>query len=210
MAEVAGKSAIIKVSGTATSLSGEGLTRISNTEWQITTASKRVIDRAVNPTLQRETAPDTWADVEYESVNKLNGKFTFAGSGYDATETIRVKATSPTAKYLPMSAATYAHEFSYSRGIDLMEVNKFGDSYKDRIPGTKFASGTLSQWDVTSDYYKDALTAGNPVVIEFLHETGADPIRVWALLESVEMSAAIANPQDEVVSFISTDELLNN
>jgi len=30
------------------------------------------------------------------------------------------------------------------------------------------------------------------------------------LLESVEMAAAIADPQNQVVSFISTDELLDN
>ena len=209
MAELAGKSAIIKVSGTATSLSGEGLTRISDTEWQITTATKQVIDRSVNPTLEIDNGSG-WDTITYTSVDKLSGKFTFAAPGYDATETIRVKTTSPVAKYLPMSTATYAHDFSYNRGVELMEVNKFGDDYKTRLAGTKFASGTLSQWDVTSDYYKDALTAGDPVVIEFLSETGADPIRVWAFLESVEMQAAIDNPQDMIVSFISTDELLNN
>ena len=206
MAELAGKSAIIKVSGTATSLAEEALSHVTDTTWQISTVSKQVIDYNSTPTLEKSDGLGGWDDITYESVDKLQGIFTLSGAGEADTETIRVKA----GNYLPLSTATYAHDFSYSKGVELMEVNKFGDDYKSRLAGTKFASGTLSQWDVTTDYYKDALTAGDPVVIEFLYETGASPTRCFALLESVEMQAAINNPQDEVVSFISTDELLNS
>lgn len=206
MAELAGKSASIKVSGTATTLAEEALEHVTDNTWQIETAAKQVIDYASTPTLELSDGIGGWDDITYVSVNKLTGVFTFSGAGYADTETIRVKA----GNYLPLSAAAYAHEFSYARGVDLMEVNKFGDTYKSRLAGLKFASGTLSQWDATSEYYADALVAGDPVIIEFLYETGADPIRVWALLESLEMAAAIADPQNQIVTFISTDELLDN
>lgn len=200
MAELAGKSASIKISGAATSFTGEATTTDDNQNYQITSATKRVWDRATTPTV----LDDGIATTESYTVNKLTGTITFA-----TVDALRGVVT-VTGKYLPMTTATYAHEFSYNRGVDLMEVNKFGDTHKACLAGTKFASGTLSQWDVTSEYFADALTAGNPVVIEFLYEIGADPIRVWALLESNEMQAAIGNPQDNIVSFISTDELLDN
>lgn len=206
MAELAGKSAIIKVSGTPTTLAEEALSHVTDTTWQISTSSKQVITYDSTPTLEMDDGLGGWEDISYSSVDKLQGIFTFSGDGYADTETIRVKA----GNYLPLSTATYAHEFSYTRGVELMEVNKFGDDYKTRLAGTKFASGTLSQWDTTDEYYADALVAGDPVVIEFLYETGADPIRCFALLESSEMTAAIDNPQDNIVSFISTDELLDN
>lgn len=200
MPELAGKSASVKISGTATTFTGEATTTTDDQIYQITSATKQVWDKATTPTVY----DDGIATVETYTVNKLTGTITFA-----TVDALRGPIT-VTGKYLPMTTATYAHEFSYSRGVELMEVNKFGDAYKARLAGTKFASGTLSQWDVTDEYFADALVAGDPVVIEFLAETGADPIRVWALLESNEMQAAIDNPQDNIVSFISTDELLNN
>jgi len=206
MPELAGKAAAIKISGTAASLAEEALEHVTDNTWQIETATKQVIDRDSTPVLELSDGIGGWDDIAYTSVNKLTGVFTFSGDGYEDTEEIRVK----TGNYLPMSTATYAHEFSYSRGVELPEVTPFGATHKNRLAGLKFASGTLSQWDATSEYYTDALVAGDPVVIEFLYETGADPVRVWALLESVEMAAAIADPQNQVVSFISTDELLDN
>lgn len=205
--ELAGRLAVVKVSGNPTDLSDESLTRITDTEWQITTASKRIIDRAVDPTLEKDDAG--WDDIQYLSANKLTGVFTFASPGHPAGSSIRVKTTSPTANYLPLSTAAYAHSYTYSRGVDLIDITAFLATHKKRIPGQKYASGTISQWDVTDSYFEDALTEGEPVVLEFRGQASGDPQRVWALLESQEMAAAIDAPQGETVSFISTDELLN-
>lgn len=265
MAEVAGKSAIVKVSGTLTSMVGEATTEDGTTKiYQIANTVKQVLDRtatisvhlydsddeaeantttttikmtdhglAVGDLIINEsrsnaarvvvTAADddtiTVASVSSQNstdviakypteaaanytLNRLNGTVTYAAAD---TRIIKISGS-----YLPMSTAAYAHEFSYARGIDLSEITAFGATYKNRLAGLKYASGTLSQFDATSEYYADALVAGSPVVIEFLYQTGADPLRAWALLESVEMAAAIADPQDQVVSFISTDELLDN
>lgn len=209
MAEQAGRLVTIKVSGTATNLSEEGLTHISDTVWQISTAAKQVIDNAVAPTLEKDDGFGGWDQITYSSVEYLSGKFTFSGAGHANTETIRVKTTSPTAKYLPMSTATYAHDFSYARGVDLIDVSKFLDTHKSRIPSLKYASGTISQWDVTDTYFADTLTAGEPVILEFRDAAASEPLRCWALLESAEMTAALGSAQDEVVTFISTDDLLN-
>lgn len=218
MTELAGRLAVVKVSGDPLDLSGEALEHVTDTEWRIADIDKRVIDRDVDPVLQWDDSG--WVDIEHISVNRLSGTFTFAAPGYADTESLRVKTTAPTAKYLPLSTAAFAHNYSYNRGVDLMDVTPFRvwdadtSSYvpvthRKRIKGQKFASGTINQWDVIDSYFGDALTDGSPVVLEFRGQDAGDPQRVWALLESAEMTAAIDSPQDEAVSFISTDELLN-
>lgn len=204
MAENPGKSVVVKVSGAALSAATEGLTHSANITWQITTASKRVLDRATTPTLEKSDGLGGWEDITYSSVNKLSGTFTFAAPGYADTETIRVKA----GNYLPMSTAAYGHEYTFGKGCDILAAPKFGDTHKAKLAGQKFAYGTISQWDITSAYFSDALIAGNPVVIEFSPD-GSLIGRVWALLESQEMQAAIESPQDEIVTFISTDAWLD-
>ena len=202
--ELAGKLATIKISGSPLSLAEEGLTRISDTEWQISTAAKQVIDRDTDPVLEKLDG-EVWEEIDYKSVNKLTGAFTFASPGYGGTEQIRVKS----GNYLPLSAAAYAHDYTYNRGIDLHDVTSFREEYRRKMPGQKYASGTLSQWDVTDSYFADALISGEPVVLELRGQAEGDPQRVWALIESDEMAAAVDSLQDEAVSFISTDELLN-
>jgi hypothetical protein len=203
MTELAGRLAVIKVSGTALNLANETLTRIDDNTWQITTATKQVLDRDVTPIIEKDSGG--WADITYASVNKLSGTFTFAGAGHAAGSDIRVRV----GNYLPMSTAAYAHAHTFRRGVDLHLIPAYGATHKKRLPGLKFASGTLSQWDVESSYFHDALTAGEPIVLEFRAESTGEPRRVWALLESDEMRSAIESPQDEIVTFISTDELLN-
>ena len=204
MTELAGKLVVIKVSGDPLDLAGEVLAHIDDHTWQVDAAAKRVIDPAVAPVLELYDGAN-WNEISYLSVNRLSGTFKFDGDGYVSTEDIRVKS----GNYLPMSTAATAHSYSYNRGVDLFEVNRFGINHKKRIKGTKFANGTINQWDVIDSYFEDALTNGDVVVMEFKPEEAAAPQRLWALVESDEMSAAIDSAQDRAVSFISTDELLN-
>jgi hypothetical protein len=198
MGEKAGRLVTIKVSGDAVAFTTEATSTEDNIKYQIDDTSKRVWDRDTTPTIYDDGVETS----EDYTVNKLEGTITF-----ESADEIRVITVS--GKYLPMSTASYAHEYSYARGVDLIDVSKFGDTYKSRIADLKYASGTISQWDVTDTYFEDALTAGDPVVLEFRDESTSDPIRCWALLESREMAAALGNAQDEIVSFISTDELLD-
>jgi len=202
--ELAGRLAVIKVSGDPVTAVAEGLTHVTDTVWQITDTLKQVLDRNTAPTLEKDDGLGGWDPISYTKVNKLNGKFTFDGAGFAVTETIRIK----TGNYLPLSSAAYAHAYTYNKQANLMEVSRFGDTHKKRIAGTKFGSGSLKQWDVTDTYFADVLTSGGPMVLELRASAAGDPQRLWALIESTEMSAAIDSPQDEAVSFISTDELL--
>ena len=197
MSERAGKSCVIKISGTATTMTGEATTTADNTIYQITSTVKQVLDRDTVPTV----LDGVGATSEDYTVNYLTGTFTFESA--DAGRNITI-----TGKYLPMTTAAYAHTMSDSRVCNLHEVPKFGDSYIDRIAGLKSASGTLSQWDATDETYKDALTAGDPIVIEISAISTDEPDRFWALLDSDELQAAADGMQDEVISWVSYDSWL--
>ncbi len=273
--ELAGRQAVVKVSGDPIDLSEEFLVQIKVYVWQVSDANKRVIDRDVEPVLERYPVFGNWEDQDYVSVNKLDGTFIF-DTDYTG-DSIRVKS----GNYLPMSTAAYAHSYTYNRGVDLFDVTAFrretsrtedaeagttetnititdhglevgnriintdrgnaertvteivdddnftvasvtnqasGDTielyhyipstHRKRMKGQKFASGSISSWDVVDSYFRDALTSGDPVVLEFRGQDSGDPQRVWALLENTEMAAAIDSPQEETVSYISTDKLL--
>lgn len=138
---------------------------------------------------------------EKYTVNRLSGTITFETA--DETREVTVDCT-----YLPLVKVAEAHTVSYTEGVDLHEVPKFGDEYKRRIPGLKYASGSLAHWNILDSIFNDALISGKPVLIEYQHSETGKTNRLFAYLESVEMSAAVDNPQEESVSFISTDEFV--
>lgn len=204
--ELGGNLVSIKVSGNPTSLAEAVLEWVTDLEWQLENEAYRVVDLDTDPVLEQYDGSTNWNEIPYESVDRLSGKFTFSGDGHGTNaEPIRVKS----GNYLPMTVAAYAHAYSYNRAVELHEVPRFLDTYKRRIHGTKFASGSLSQWDVKDTYYETALIAGKPVVLEIKATTDGDPQRVWAILENEELSAALDSPQDLAVSFVSTGKLLN-
>ena len=131
------------------------------------------------------------------TVNRLNGKVTFPTS--------EVRGVAISTSYLPMTTVGYANAASKSMMCDMLDDTVFGDSYKSRTVGLKSASGTLTQLDVTDTTYSDALTAGNPIVIEYLTSSTAEPTRFWAILDSDEVTAAVDGLQNEIVSWTSTD-----
>lgn len=194
MTERAGRQCQIKISGSATSFTTEATTTADDTSYQITNAVKQVLDKDTAPTVY----DDGLETAEAYSVNYLNGTITFEDA--DSERIITVSGN-----YLPMTVAAYAHVMSNSRMCDLMEATPFGSTNKKRIPGLKSASGTLSQFNVADTTYSDALTAGEPIVIEILSDTSDEPDRFWALLESDELTAALESVQDEIISWVSYD-----
>ena len=200
MAELAGKLAEIKVGGTPISAAGEVLERVSDTVWRVTDAAKRVLVEGVTV----EWDDGGWVTVPYVSVNLLTGTFTFGGAGYGAGEDLRIEA----GDYVPMATAAYAHSFTLSRGADLYPVTPFLATHVKRIAGPLSASGSLSQFDLTSTFFADTLVAGDPVVIGFHADGTAEPIRLWAMLDSVAVQAAIDGAQDEAVGFASNEYFL--
>jgi hypothetical protein len=196
MGELAGRLAVVKASGSAVTMTDEATTATGNQVYQITHAAKRVLDRTAATVVKDDGAPTA----EAYTLNRLNGTVTFVTQ---ASRVITIDG-----EYLPMTVVATAYDYKYKRGVDLHDITAFLATHKARIAGQKWASGTLSQWDI-NDYFEDVLTAGEPIVLEFRGQEEGEPERVWALLEGTEMAAAIKDPQKAVVTFVSTDELLN-
>lgn len=193
----AGKECMIKVSGTKVTATGLATTTTDNKKYQISDTAKQVIDLDSVVTV-KDGGTTT---VEKYTLNRLEGSVEF--DTVDADREITIDCS-----YLPMTAAASAHVATFGRGCKVSELPKFGVEYMNRIGGQKYAYGTLSQWDIEDSYFTDALLAGNVVVIEVTSGSGETPHRMFALLESAELQAAIDNPQDEAVSFVSTDKYL--
>ena len=190
----AGNLVYIQAGGTPLDASGEVLTRISDTVWQVGDAARRVLVEGVTV----EWDDTGWTVVPYESVNLLTGTFTFEAPGYGATEDLRIAV----GEYVPMSNVAQAHSYTFSKNNDLLEATRFLDVAKRRIESLKDITGTLSDWDISSSFWYDILTAGNPLVLRFYLDA-TEFLMMWALLDSVAMSAAIDSPQEVSVSFES-------
>lgn len=192
-----GKDVVIKVSGQG--VQATDLTTVTNDykTYQIEDELRQVIAFDI-PVVVKNHGIVT---EEKYKVNRLNGTITF--ETVDDTRVITVDCT-----YLPLVTVAEAHVASYTEAVDIHEVPRFGDTHKRRIPGLKYASGSLSHWDILDSTFDDALVSGKPVVIELKPSAQSKTKRLFALLESTEMSLAIDNPHEQSVSFISTDEFI--
>jgi hypothetical protein len=134
------------------------------------------------------------------ALNRLNGKVTFP------TNTVRVIRIS--GDYRPMSVAAYARSMSHNRATDLLDIAVFGLEYKKRKAGLKSASGSITQIDMADTIFGDAITAGNPLVIEIRDAAASEPDRYVALLEGEDLAAAVDGLQEASVTWQSRDAWL--
>lgn len=192
-----GKDVVIKVSGQGVVAANLPTTTLDNKTYQIADELKQVIALNTPVTVKNNGVVTT----EKFKINRLQGKIEF--ETVDDTRVITVDCT-----YLPLVKVAEAHVASYTEGVDLHEVPRFGDTYKRRIAGLKYATGSLTTWNILDTVFEDALISGNPVLLEYQHSETEKTNRLFALLESVEMSLAIDNPHEQSVSFISTDEFI--
>ncbi|ATW27947.1 hypothetical protein [Candidatus Formimonas warabiya] len=194
----AGKKALVKIPGTAVAFTDEATTTSDNKSYQITNTTKRVWHKTAAVTVE---VNGTVTGEQY-TLNRLNGTVTFSvANGSRGTVTV-------TGQYLPMSAAAEAHEWKLTMEAENLEVTPFQAVYRTKIQGLKGASGSISQWNVIDRYYYNALVGGNPLVLELYPQDTLTPLKIWAVLNSDELSAALDAAQDEAVSFESTEDLL--
>ena len=193
---LAGKDVIIKISGEGVAATGLETITTDNKTYQIADELKQVI--ALNTLI---TVYDNGVETtEKYKVHRLTGTIEF--------ETEKERDITIDCTYLPLTKVAEAHVVSYTEAVDLHEVPRFGDTHKRRIPGLKYASGSLSHWDILDSTFDNALVSGKPVVIELKPSAQGKTKRLFVLLESTEMALAIDNPHEQSVSFISTDEFI--
>lgn len=201
MSGLAGRRALVKVTGSPVAFTSEAVTDIDHQTYQITNTAKRVWDRATTLVVNVGGTPTA----EVYTFNRLNGKVRFAtlnaGRG---TVTL-------TGAYLPLSTAIGAKAYSLELDATVLDDSDFdqlgaNSGWSTCVVGMKRASGTITRRFVTSDtYFQAALLAGTPVVIEFFPDrTGSAFLTVWALLNKDSLSKAMDSLQEAEISFTGT------
>jgi hypothetical protein len=193
----AGRKALIKVGGNPVSMLDEPTTNtVTNLEYQITNTSKRIID--MNSSITVEVGGV--AVSSGYTVNTLTGTVIF--------DTAAVRTVTVTGYYIPMSTAAECKEWSNTINGEMVDTTAFQADWNSRIQGLKMAEGSLSRWLTVDTYFFDALVSGKPVVIELFAQDTLNPDRMWAIINSTEMSAVIDGANEEAVSFESTNKML--
>jgi hypothetical protein len=105
--------------------------------------------------------------------------------------------------YLPKTLVATAYDYSYNQASDMADITSFLATHKKRMPLLKYASGTLSYWDITDPYFTDALLADTPKYIVL--EDGISQKALLAYFDKTELKASIGNPQSMTVGFINAN-----
>lgn len=134
------------------------------------------------------------------TINTLSGSAIFDTA---TARTIRISGS-----YLPMSTAAECKEYSITINGELLDKTAFQSDWVQKIQGLKSAEGSLSRWLDIDTYFIDSLLSGNPVVIEMYAQDTLEPDRIWAIINSNEMSTAVDGLNEEAVSFESTNAML--
>lgn len=182
----------MRVSGAAVAFTDEATTDLGdNQSYQITDTAKRVWDRTATITVVEAGVPT----VESYTVNRLFGIITFASA--DAGR----GAVTVTGQYLPLSEAATAHRYTTVRSRAVPTDTAFGATWESFVAGMKKITGSLSRWAI-DEYFGDALVNGTVVVLDLMPDrSGTRATRVWALLNSEQMEAAVDGVVDESVEF---------
>jgi hypothetical protein len=187
---IAGQMARVRVSGPAVPFAGAAAEGDDGrTEYRVIDPALRVWAPAEPLTVERSTDDGvSFAAVPQEEyrANRLAGAVVFGAVQPEGTM-VRVGGA-----YLPLSVAAEAREFSYSLQGTSAEAPRFGESHVRRAPVLRDVTGSLAAWTTADRYFEDALTSGEPVVLEFFSDgDGEADLRAWARLASTEMRAAV-------------------
>jgi hypothetical protein len=189
----AGKSASVRIPGAATAFTAEATTKlVANTVYQITNASRRVLDRTAAITVKKDGVAQA---ATLYTLNRLTGTVTFlADIGGAAVVTMD-------GSYLPMSAAAEARSFNLSTRKNHGEDSAFGDTYVTRVATLLDCDGSLGAWQSVDVFFRDALIFGAPVVLEFSRDGTNVDVRAWGLLGAEQIAAAVDGLVEKTVPF---------
>ncbi len=193
---IQGKKADIKASGAAIVFSDEAMSTSDNLVYTITNSAKKVWDYRIEPVVKVD---DVIITTGY-TVLKLSGQVVFT---VDPEGVVTVSG-----EYVTLTTVTTANEYSYSLENELEDITPFKSDYKKKMVVMSGMTGSLSKFRTIDNYFIDKLMSGEATVIEFYVDEVEDPVRVFALLDTDELSAAASGVQGESVSFISTAKMI--
>lgn len=191
---IAGRRALVKVSGTAVAFTDEATTNVGGDlkTYQINATAKRVWDRTAAVTVKKNTVVQ--ATTLY-TVNRLTGTIVF-NNVILITDTVTVSG-----QYLPMTTAAEAKEYAYNLQAQNQDDTEFSDTFITRKQGLKTITGSLSKWYVDGTF-EGYLNNETPKVLELYSDSsGAFDVKAWVLLSKEGISAVVSGLVEESVDF---------
>lgn len=190
----AGRKAKVRVSGSPLTLTDQATSTSDDLTFTITAPTKRVLAPEADITVEVDGVA---ADPANYDLNRLQGKVTFDSAQTGAAVTI-------TGKYLPLSNAAEAYEFSYTLEADNQTAPVFQSDWQRRIQAKIDFTASLSQYYADKTFIQK-LIDGNIVIVEFYINGNLD-IKAWSILSSGEPSASADGLVEEAIEFEGTTD----
>jgi hypothetical protein len=195
----AGYMAKIMRGGTPTAMTGEATSLISGKTYQITSTTRRVIDRnAAVSVLDNGDAVDA-ADIE--SIDYLFGRVTFA-SGYTVTGPITI-----TGQYIPMEQVARGNSYTLTQTANAIDDTDFetaqaNDGLRKYVPGLKTVALELGGIYDESNDWSTILFGRDELLIEIDPTgTGKSVARGFFRANTQGQSGDVGAQEEETVSF---------
>jgi len=182
---VAGKKALVKMSGTGIAFTAEAFTTLTaNTVYQITSTIKRVWDPFATITIKKDGVAQA---TNLYTINRLNGTVTFLAD-IGAGHTITADGT-----YLPMTTILEGTAYSWELTANYPSVAKFGDVFIPRnVLCLRDGKGSIKNWRSTDETLLNAVLAGVMCMFEFYDDSSlAYDMRIWGIPNKESWDAAV-------------------
>lgn len=191
MAGKPGRKALVKVTGVATTLTNEPAANTGdNKTYQITDATKRILDRTAAITVKVSAV----ATGESYTLNRLTGTVTFA------TVNAGRGPVTLSGQYLPTSTVAECKGYSY----ELLGINGddtvLGDDWITRVQLRKDVKGSLDRLWIDK-FFSDALLAETVVVLQFWSDATTLDMTCWAMLTQAQLETNESDFVKAPVSF---------
>jgi hypothetical protein len=199
---LAGRKALVKVSGTAIAFTDEATTADGDRKrYQVTNTAKRVWDPTVAIVVERDTGGGFGVVSTGYTLNRLKGTVIFTAAQAPGT-VIRVDGS-----YLPMSTAAECTSYNVTPVASLHDTSIFGDTFTRRQQGLKTVTGEIGGFYVADGYFAAQLSSGAPVVLEFFSDSSTEAdLRVRAIVNEQQIQAVIAGMNEQTVGFVGTTD----
>lgn len=188
MPGIAGRKALVRVPGSALTLTAAATTNAGdNKTYRITNTAQRVLVPDAAITVNVGGSPTA----EVYTLNRLRGEVVFA------TVNAGRAAVTITGQYLPLASAVGARGYSYTLAAAPLDATTFdsadsNNGFPDRVQGMLDVSGSISLRWSTDVVLRDALLNATTVVLEFYSDRNATrDLAVWALLNKNQVDAAV-------------------
>lgn len=193
----AGYQVVIKQTGDPITMTDEACTLVSGKTYQITAATKRLLDYAT-AVVVKVGGVDHTADVL--NINYMSGKVTFA-SAYTVTGAVTV-----TGKYVPASQICAMNKFSLSQNADAVNntdlcVAQANGGMNQFQMGLKKVSLELSGFYKSTSTFLTVIQARKPVILEINPDGGGATVaRGFFLLSTDKESGKVGALEEEQVT----------